>query len=518
MQRLYQVLTALMVFYCFSCNTETGSRNAASAEMQALTKFSEITDSISEPGARWENYAEIIENKFIAAASEPVSTFSADVDDASYSNVRRFINEGQLPPKDAVRIEEMINYFNYPYIPPTGKDAFSIYTELATCPWNTRHKLLHVGIKGREVVEADLPSSNLVFLVDVSGSMDEPNKLPLVQASLSLLTDKLRPQDKVAIVVYAGAAGLVLPSTNGDQKTTIKAAVMEMNAGGSTAGAEGIELAYKTARENFIKGGNNRVILCTDGDFNVGPSSDDALLDLITKKRASGIMLSVLGFGRGNYQDAKMQLLADKGNGNHSYIDTKLEAEKVLVREFGSTLFTIAKDVKIQLAFNPGKVRSYRLIGYENRLLAAADFDDDQKDAGETGSGHTVTALYEIIPEVSAAPIEPAYTSKSTRIEQGSWLTLSLRYKQPEASRSILQTHPVTAGEKNWQASSPHFRFAAAVAEFGLLLRNSAYREESSFAQVQELAKGSLGEDKDGFRKEFLELVRKTGKLSRQGH
>ena len=330
-----------------------------------------------------EDYDNIIENKFLAATQNPLSTFSIDVDEASYSNVRRYLENGSIPPAGAVRIEEMINYFDYDYTKPTNGEPFTVNTEISECPWNPQHKLVHIGLQGKEIPVDNLPPSNMDFLVDVSGSMDEPNKLPLVQASMKMLVDQLREKDKVAIVVYAGSAGLVLPSTSGANKIKIKEAIDNLQAGGSTAGGEGIKLAYKTAKENFIKNGNNRIILATDGDFNVGASSDDDLVRMIEQERKSGVFLSVLGYGMGNYKDNKMQQLADKGNGNHSYIDNINEARKVLVNEFGSTLFTIAKDVKIQIEFNPSKVQAYRLVGYENRMLASEDFNDDNKDAGE---------------------------------------------------------------------------------------------------------------------------------------
>ncbi|MGH2649480.1 MAG: vWA domain-containing protein, partial [Ginsengibacter sp.] len=345
-----------------------------------------------------EDYDHIIENNFHTASQEPLSTFSIDVDRAAYSNVRRYIEQGMLPPKGAVRIEEMINYFDYNYTPPANDDPFSVHTEIASCPWNSKHQLVQIGLQGKKIPTQDLPPSNLVFLVDVSGSMDEPNKLPLVQESLKLLTDRLRENDNVAIVVYAGNAGVVLPSTSGADKIKIKQAIDELEAGGSTAGGEGIKLAYKIAGQHLKPHGNNRIILATDGDFNVGVSSDDELVSLIEKERQGGIYLSVLGYGMGNYKDNKMEQLADKGNGNHNYIDNLSEAKKVLVNEFGGTLFTIAKDVKLQVEFNPAFVHAYRLIGYENRALANEDFNDDKKDAGELGAGHTVTALYEIIP------------------------------------------------------------------------------------------------------------------------
>ena len=466
-----------------------------------------------------EGYDVIVENKFLAATQNPLSTFSIDVDEAAYSNIRRFLQSGSLPPAGAVRIEEMINYFDYSYTRPENKEPFAVNTEMSDCPWNPQHKLVHIGLQGKEIPMENLPASNMVFLIDVSGSMDEPNKLPLVQASMKLLTDQLRQDDKVAIVVYAGNAGLVLPSTNGANKTAIREAIDNLEAGGSTAGGEGIKLAYKTARENFIKGGNNRIILATDGDFNVGVSSEDELVRLIEEERKSGVFLSVLGYGMGNYQDSKMQQLADKGNGNHSYIDNINEARKVLVSEFGSTLFTIAKDVKIQIEFNPAKVQAYRLIGYENRMLAAEDFNDDLKDAGELGSGHTVTALYEIIPvgvkdnfTVSVDPLKYQANDKKINGTTNEMLTIKLRYKEPEGNTSKLIVHPVMDEHKTLAATSDNFRFSAAVAEFGLLLRGSAFIQQGNYAQVLNLARSAKGTDANGYRAEFISLVQ-TGTL-----
>ncbi|MBK6826409.1 MAG: VWA domain-containing protein [Chitinophagaceae bacterium] len=466
-----------------------------------------------------EGYDVIVENKFLAATQNPLSTFSIDVDEAAYSNVRRFLQNGSLPPAGAVRIEEMINYFDYSYTRPENKEPFAVNSEMSDCPWNPQHKLVHIGLQGKEIPMENLPASNMVFLIDVSGSMGEPNKLPLVQASMKLLTDQLRQDDKVAIVVYAGNAGLVLPSTNGGNKKAIREAIDNLQSGGSTAGGEGIKLAYKTAREHFIKGGNNRIILATDGDFNVGVSSEDELVRLIEEERKSGVFLSVLGYGMGNYQDSKMQQLADKGNGNHSYIDNINEARKVLVNEFGSTLFTIAKDVKIQIEFNPAKVQAYRLIGYENRMLAAEDFNDDLKDAGELGSGHTVTALYEIIPvgvkdnfTVSVDPLKYQANEKKSTGNSKEMLTIKLRYKEPEGSISKLIVHPVMDDHKSLAATSDNFRFSAAVAEFGLLLRSSAFIQQGNYEQVLNLARSAKGIDANGYRAEFISLVQ-TGTL-----
>lgn len=464
-----------------------------------------------------EGYSAIRENSFLKVDKNPLSTFSIDVDAASYSNMRRFINNGSLPPKDAVRIEEMVNYFDYDYAQPAGKDPVNIITEVAPAPWNSKHLLLHIGLQAKTVPTHHLPASNLVFLIDVSGSMGDANKLPLLVSSLKLLTDQLREQDRVAIVVYAGSSGLVLPSTSGADKTTIKDALNKLSAGGSTAGGAGLALAYKVATQNFIKGGNNRIILATDGDFNVGASSDAAMQRLIEEKRQSGVYLTVLGYGMGNYKDSKMETLADKGNGNYAYIDNITEAKKVLINEFGGTLFTVAKDVKLQLEFNPAKVQAYRLIGYENRLLSNEDFNDDKKDAGEIGSGHTVTALYEIIPvgensEFIASVDQLKYQkTKAITSHNDELLTIKLRYKEPDANKSkriqqVVKDNPLA------QSTSDNFRFAAAVAEFGMLLRQSEFKQSSSFEQVIELAGGAKGKDREAYRAEFIKLV-KSAKL-----
>lgn len=467
-----------------------------------------------------EDYSPIIENKFLAATTNPLSTFSIDVGEAAYSNVRRYIQNGQLPPAGAVRIEEMINYFDYAYPQPADDHPFSVNTEISDCPWNTKHRLVHIGLEGKEIPMAKLPAANIVFLIDVSGSMEDPNKLPLVKASMNMLVDHLRNDDKVAIVVYAGNAGLVLPSTSGANKNEIKEAIDNLEAGGSTAGGEGIQLAYTIARNEFIKNGNNRIILATDGDFNVGASSDDDLVRLVEKERQSGVFLSVLGYGMGNYKDNKMQLLADKGNGNHSYIDNINEAKKVLVNEFGSTLFTIAKDVKLQLEFNPSKVQAYRLIGYENRVLASEDFNDDKKDAGELGSGHTVTALYEIIPvgvqsefikSVDPLKYQPAKVIAPTNTEE--IMTIKLRYKKPDEDVSKLITHPVIDAHTDLVKTSDNFRFSAAVASFGMLLRDSEYKQQSSWQQVISLARSAKGNDANQYRAEFIKLVQAASSM-----
>ncbi len=460
-----------------------------------------------------EGYDGIKENTFLKAVDNPLSTFSIDVDAASYSNVRRFLNQGTLPPAGAVRIEEMINYFSYNYPQPAADKPFSINTEIGTAPWNNQHKLIMVGLQGKKIPTDNLPASNLVFLIDVSGSMSMPNKLPLVKSSLKLLVDQLREQDKVAIVVYAGAAGMVLPATPGSDKQKILDALNRLEAGGSTAGGAGIKLAYKIAQENLVKNGNNRVILCSDGDFNVGESSDDAMERLIEKEREKGVFLTVLGYGMGNYKDNKMQKLAGKGNGNHAYIDGISEAKKVLVNEFGGTLFTIAKDVKLQLEFNPALVQAYRLIGYENRMLAKEDFNDDKKDAGELGSNHTVTAIYEIIPagvkSSFVKEVDPLKYSPNPDVKLNSgtneWLTVKFRYKEPDGATSKLLTHVVPFNKP--AAGSENFEFATAVAQFGMLLRNSEFKSNASYKSVLELARKAKGKDNEGYRAEFIKLV-----------
>jgi Ca-activated chloride channel family protein len=471
-----------------------------------------------------EAYDEIVENRFLTVPDNPLSTFSIDVDGASYSNVRRYLKMGQLPPEGAVRIEELINYFHYDYPQPQGEDPFSINTEMGECPWSPQHRLVVIGLQGKKISTENLPASNLVFLIDVSGSMMEPEKLPLVQASMKLLVDQLREKDRVALVVYAGNAGLVMPSTSGGEKQHIKDAIDQLEAGGSTAGGAGIQLAYKVARENFMAGANNRVILCTDGDFNVGASSDSELERMIAKESQSGIFLTVLGYGMGNYKDSKMQKLADKGNGNHAYIDNLGEAKKVLVNEFGGTLFTIAKDVKLQVEFNPAKVQAYRLIGYENRMLNKDDFNNDRKDAGELGSGHTVTALYEIIPVgVRNDFIEKTdplkYQQKSgiarlTQVEE--MMTIKFRYKKPDASLSKLLEHPVLDQQLKISQTSANFRFVAAVAQFGLLLRDSEFKQKASYAKARSLAGSALGKDEEGYRSEFLGLLTDAGRLAKK--
>ena len=460
-----------------------------------------------------ESYDRIVDNPFLGARDNPLSTFSVDVDRASYSNVRRFVAEGQRPPKDAVRIEELVNYFTYQYPDPDDRHPFSVTTEVARTPWNAEHLLVRIGLQARRVSLADMPRNNLVFLVDVSGSMQSDDKLPLVKRSLQLLVQQLREQDRVAMVVYAGAAGLVLPPTSGAHKGVILAAIDQLEAGGSTAGGAGIRLAYDIARQYHMPNGNNRVILATDGDFNVGASSDAEMERLIEEKRQQGTFLSVLGFGRGNLKDSKMETLADKGNGNYAYIDDIAEAKKVFGAEMGGTLLTLAKDVKLQVEFNPETVASYRLIGYENRLLRKEDFDDDTKDAGEIGAGHSVTALYEVVLKGSrstAGTTEPlryqaVAQNVSNRDHGNELMYVKLRYKLPDANTSRWLDHVVPSAQPG--NGSEDLRFAASVAAFGMILRDSEYRGSATLDDVLTLARGALGEDEGGYRKEFFRLV-----------
>lgn len=479
-------------------------------------------NSYSEVEHNTEEYSHIQDNNFKDALKDPLSTFSIDVDKASYSNMRRFINQNQLPPADAVRVEEMINYFSYNYPQPKNNDPFSITTEYTDCPWNTKHQLVHIGLQGKEIKMDKAMPNNLTFLIDVSGSMNSEYKLPLLKSGLRLLVEQMREEDNVALVVYAGAAGLVLPPTSGNDKKTILEALDKLSAGGSTAGGAGITLAYKTAKDNFMKHGNNRVILATDGDFNVGASSEGDLVRMIEKERESGVYLTVLGFGIGNYKDNKMEQLADKGNGNYAYIDNILEAKKVLVKEMGGTLLTIAKDVKLQIEFNPMKVKGYRLVGYENRLLNNEDFNDDKKDAGELGSGHTVTAIYEIIPagsDEAVGSIDALKYQKTPAITapySGEIMTIKFRYKEPKESNSKLLTHIVHDKKKEFSNTSDNCRFACSVAEFGMLLRDSKFKGDSNFKEIVTLAKKSKGLDEDGYRAEFVKLVEKAELIAGQ--
>lgn len=460
-----------------------------------------------------EEYNPLVENPFTSPQVSPLSTFSIDVDNASYTNIRRYINNGQKVPQDAVRIEEMINYFKYQYAAPTGNMPFAAHTEYSDAPWNKAHKLLRIALRAKDIPSSELPPSNIVFLLDVSGSMNAPNKLPLLKSSMKVLVDQLRKEDKVSIVVYAGAAGLVLPATNGDNKTTIMEALNKLEAGGSTAGGEGIELAYKTAAENFIKDGNNRVVLATDGDFNVGINSQGDLQHLIEEKRKTGIFLTCLGFGMGNYKDSRLETLADKGNGNYAYIDNMQESNRFLGKEFKGTVFAVAKDVKLQIEFNPAQVKSYRLIGYENRKLNDEDFVNDKIDAGEMGIGHTVTALYEIIPvgvSSTFSPEVPKLKYTDTKPVTGNTqelATLKFRYKKPDADSSTESVQVVMNDSKTLQNASEDFRFAAAVAWFGLKLRDSDLITNKAMESIISLAKGAKAYDPDGYRSECIRLM-----------
>jgi Ca-activated chloride channel family protein len=496
-------------------------------------------------GFNTEAYDHVDENAFHSVSADPLSTFSIDVDTASYANVRRFLNGGALPPSDAVRIEELINYFRFDYPRPAKDQPFSVTTEIAACPWNNEHKLALIGLQARPLDADNVPARNLVFLLDVSGSMEPPDKLPLVRTAMRMLVDTLTPRDRIAIVVYAGASGVVLPSTSGGEKEKIHEAIARLQAGGSTNGGAGIQLAYKIAEEQFVKGGINRVILATDGDFNVGITSQGDLIHLIEHKRATGIFLSVLGVGTGNIKDATMEKLAGKGNGNYAYLDSLHEARKVLVKEAGATLVTVAKDVKIQVEFNPANVSAYRLVGYENRLLRKEDFNDDRKDAGEVGAGHTVTALYEIVPpgaKMDAPKVDPlkyqrpagppasaeataarrslgeggkAGAAETERADflRDELMTVKLRYKAPDGDQSRLLTFPV----KNRTAEmSANLGFAAAIAEFGMLLLHSEYRGTATHAEAAALARRFRGSDPEGYRAEFVKLVELAEALTRQ--
>ncbi len=482
-----------------------------------------LPDGMAEPSDAFntESYDSITENEFLKTLDEPQSTFSIDVDTASYANVRRILYEGQLPPKGAVRIEELINYFTYKYPEPTGEHPFSVSTEVADCPWQTDHRLIRIGLKGKTFQPSERPACNLVFLLDVSGSMMQPNKLPLVKEAMKLLVKQLDQRDRIAIVVYAGASGVALKSTSAAQKQKINSAIDSLSAGGSTNGAAGIQLAYQIAESNHIEKGVNRVILCTDGDFNVGTTSNSDLVDLITLKAQGNTFLTVLGFGNGNLKDSTMEKLADKGNGNYAYIDTLLEARKVLVEQTGGTLATIAKDVKIQIDFNPRHVQSYRLIGYENRLLANRDFRDDTKDAGEIGAGHTVTAFYEIVPNdarldfVDVRPPEFVTTSLNRRADGDTMLSVNLRYKQPTASESSEFQVRLQASNESLKGSED-FQFATAVVGYGMLLRDSKFCGKANWDWVVSTAEKSLGDDRSGFRHEFVQLAKTARRISKQ--
>jgi len=494
------------------------------AEIQRLRE--ELTRRL-QSSAGGEEYDLITTNLFRNPRTDPLSTFSVDVDTASYANVRRFLKEGRLPPADAVRIEEMINYFSYSYPQPEGDRPFSVIASLAECPWNPKYRLVRIGVQGRRIAQENVPPRNLVFLLDVSGSMKSEDKLPLVKSAMKLLVGALRPEDRVGIVTYASGTGVALEPTTGDQRFRITSIIDRLTAGGSTNAGSGIQLAYELARKHFEPGAINRVILATDGDFNVGITDRAGLEALIVREREGGIYLTVLGVGTGNIKDSRMEMLADKGNGNYAYLDSILEAQKVLVSEAGATLVTIAKDVKIQVEFNPARVAAYRLVGYENRMLATRDFNDDTKDAGEIGAGHSVSALYEIVPAGIALPLpaidplryqaaDPTLKPKENTDFGEEMLFLRLRYKEPTESESRLLEFPLTdPGAVSINQADDDFAFAAAVAIFGKLLRNSPDARGLSFDLVHEIAAGALGSDENGYRKEFLELVKTAGKLER---
>ncbi|HVE55842.1 MAG TPA: VWA domain-containing protein [Pyrinomonadaceae bacterium] len=497
--------------YSPTTTANTSTNSTSTMPDQKSESFDGMTDG--------ERYAEISENPFLETVRAPLSTFSIDVDTASYSNVRRFLNNGQLPPKDAVRIEELVNYFEYDYPQPVGDLPFSVNTEVAVCPWNTNHKIVQIGLQGKKVSLDNVPPSNLVFLIDVSGSMNSFDKLPLLKEGLKTLVNQLSDKDRVAIVVYAGASGLALPSTSADDKQRINEALENLEAGGSTNGGQGIRLAYQIAQDNFISNGNNRVILATDGDFNVGLTGDSELVSMIEQKRQSNIFLSVLGFGSGNLNDSMMEKLADKGNGNYAYIDSSEEARKALGQQVAGTLYTIAKDVKIQVEFNPAKVAGYRLLGYENRLLADKDFNDDRKDAGEIGAGHSVTALYEIVPagqkienpgvdELRYGKIEPSDTQFNAEL-----LTVKLRYKEPDGDQSKLLTMGLLDKNNAFENASDNLRFASAVAGFGMLLRDSNYKGTANFNNIRQIANSARSNDLKNYRNEIDELVEKAQRI-----
>jgi Ca-activated chloride channel family protein len=477
------------------------------------------------PGQGGDKYDQIVENDFLAARQTPLSTFSIDVDTASYAKTRMFLLDNRrLPPPDAVRIEELVNYFNYDYAGPEDEHPFAANVEIAQCPWQPAHRLVRIGIKGQEVEQERRPASNLVFLIDVSGSMSYGNKLPLLKRGMKLLVDRLNENDRVAMVVYAGAAGLVLPPTTGDQKQRILDALEQLSAGGSTNGGEGIRLAYQVALDNFIPGGTNRVLLCTDGDFNVGATSTGGLIREVEDNARQNVFLTVLGFGMGNHNDAMLEQISNKGNGNYAFIDTDSEARKVLVEQMSGTLVTIAKDVKIQVEFNPATVAAYRLIGYENRLLANEDFNDDTKDAGEIGAGHTVTALYEIVPvgaetDIPIAKVDPLRYQSDTEVtaaaHSGELLTLKIRYKPAREDESKLLAYAVTDRGQSFSAATRDFKFAAAVASFGMLLRDSKYKGDSNYDAVLEIATEGTADDRAGYRTEFLSMVEQARNLSR---
>ncbi|WP_205678826.1 vWA domain-containing protein [Aquisphaera insulae] len=523
------VVIASCAMLAWGCNEQSARESGprvASTRFEKVPAVPAATDipegNPGEPVQGQETYAKVTDNPFVPVSREPLSTFSIDVDTASYANVRRFLAQSSRPPRDAVRIEELLNYFHYDDPPPAGDEPFAVHAEIAGCPWQPDHRLARIGITGRKVEAGGRPLSNLVFLIDVSGSMLAPNKLPLLVGSLKTLVNQLGENDRVAIVVYAGASGLILPSTTCDRKATILEALDNLQAGGSTNGGAGIQLAYDTAVQNFIKNGTNRVILATDGDFNVGMTGHDELVRLIESKARSGVFLSVFGFGMGNLKESVLEQLADKGNGQYGYIDTPREARKVFVEELGGTLVTIAKDVKIQVEFNPARVGAYRLIGYENRLLSTRDFNDDTKDAGEIGAGHHVTALYELIPPGKETALTgdatetlEFQTPTSTGGRHLESLLVKIRFKAPDADVSRLVKGGVVDGDTPAESASRDLRFAAAVAGFGMLLRDSPHKGNLTWSRVVDLATPAVGEDPGGYRREFLELVTKAAALGR---
>ncbi len=533
--KVVPVLIAAVLMVHSGCAGTSVHRKTVAAEMPSMAPVvaeapmalslapMETSLEVGEPPFNTEAYDRIDENPFLDAARNPLSTFSIDVDTASYTNMRRFIRQGQLPPKDAVRIEEFVNYFRYDYAPPSNGDPFAVHTAVAECPWQPEHRLVRIALKGRELPPAERPASNLVFLIDVSGSMNAPQKLPLLKSGMRLLTEQLDERDRVAMVVYAGAAGLALPSTACDEagKKKIVDALSELEAGGSTQGSAGIIQAYEVAQKNFIEDGVNRVLLCTDGDFNVGITNQGDLTRLIEEKAKTGVFLTVLGFGMGNIKDSTLEKLADRGNGHYVYIDSLDEARRTLVDEMGGTLVTIAKDVKIQVEFNPARVRAYRLLGYENRLLRDEDFNDDAKDAGEIGAGHTVTAFYEVVPADAPADtgsVDPLTFQNAPELtseaEGDDLLLVKLRYKQPDGDTSTLMTHRVKDAPVALADADADFRFAAAVAGYGMLLRDSPHKGDATYDQMMELARSAAGDDESGYRNEFLMLARDARALA----
>lgn len=523
-----------ILFFISSCDRdsfkgdETNKKVSGGSPPIAQSGTNIGTKKISDANCEEEECDKKIENDFADTSEYPLSTFSIDVDTASYANARRYINEGTLPPSDAVRIEEFLNYFKYDYSPPKNEDPFSVNYEVNTAPWDKDHRLLKIGLKGKEIATEKRPKASLTFLIDSSGSMGDEDKLPLLKTAFSVLVDHLSPDDVVSIVTYAESARKVLPPTPGSKKQEILNAINDLEAGGSTAGAAGIDLAYEVADEAFIKDGTNRVILATDGDFNVGVSDDDELVKIIETKAKSGVFLSILGLGMAGYKDTKMEKLADTGNGNYAYIDSVAEAKKVLMADLSGTIFTIAKDVKIQIEFNPKKIKKYRLIGYEDRLLAVEDFNNDKKDAGEIGAGHSVTALYELIVQdstdvmggakVEVGKVDPlVYQDEKGFLpaaDQAHFISVKLRYKTPQGDESKLIASNYTDDQKTVEAASVDFKFAAAVAEFGMVLRGSQFKGESSFETISRIATDGKGPDLDGYRGEFISLVEKAKKIS----